>query len=152
MDPVHRLIPLAANNSDDPYVLRDQAAAPGSGSCRSPTGDLLHRHVHRHHAAHRRRIRDRRVELPDRTLLLGPPLAIALFAPISVSAAVQANHSLFAFALTPGRRLDEVVGACHKPRTGRAGEGGGNLVGSAAWLDPIDQAHQPDGAATSVWA
>jgi hypothetical protein len=54
-----------------------------------------------------------------------------------------------AFALTRGRRLDEVVGACQQPRTGHAGEGGGNLLGSAAWLDP---AHQPDGAATIVWA
>jgi hypothetical protein len=92
------------------------------------------------------------LEFPDRTPLLGPPLAIALFAPISEVGAVPPNHSLFALALTRGRRLDEIVGACHKPRTGHAGEGGGHLLASAAWLDPVDQAHQPDGAATIVWA
>jgi hypothetical protein len=63
------------------------------------------------------------LEFPDRTPLLGPPLAIALFAPISEVGAVPPNHSLFALALTRGRRLDEIVGACHKPRTGHAGEG-----------------------------
>jgi hypothetical protein len=89
------------------------------------------------------------LELPDRTLLLGPPLAIALFAPISVVGRCFTEPLLFAFALTRGRRFDEVVGACHQPRTGHAAEGGGDLLGSAAWLDP---AHQPDGAATSVWA
>jgi hypothetical protein len=92
------------------------------------------------------------LELPDRTPLLGPPLAIALFAPISEVGRCSTEPLPVRVRADPRSAPRRGLGASHKPRTGHAGEGGGNLLGSAAWLDPVDQAHQPDGAATIVWA